>query len=213
MQLPKKQFDLFVADLLANHIADVRQLLATNGFDTTGIADDDVKIAFLKAIKDSPSFRSSAANWMAQLAQWKANKNFTGEGYLNALTDTIDQSTIDQHVTQVTGQTNTSTSSTKSSFWQTLGGVANSENLNKLFGFGLDTLSTKLTANANKDSEERALELERLRLQQLQTQQAIQASGKGTSAASGLSTGAKVAIGLGAALLIGTFIYLAVKKK
>lgn len=207
-QLPKKQFDLFLADLLENHISDVRQLMATNGFDTSGIADEDVKIAFLKAIKDSASFRNSAAKYMAQLAQYKSN--FTG-GYLNALTDTISQDTIDSHISSVTGTAANTSTTQKSSFWQTLGGVASTENLNKLFGTGLDVLSTKLAANANKDSEERALELERIRLQQLQTQAALKAT---TSVSTpGLSTGAWIAIGLGSALLIGTVIYFAVKKK
>lgn len=210
-QLPKKQFDLFLADVMKNHMEDVRQLMFANGFDTSGISDEDVKIAFLKAIKDSESFRNSAASFMAQLAQYKAN--FTG-GYLNVLTDNIDQSTVDSHIASVTGQTSTNISSgSTSSFWQTLGGVANTDNLNKLFGVGLNALSAKLTANANKDSEQRALELERLRLQQLQTQQQIQQSGGTKTPGKGLSTGAWVGIGLGSALLIGTVIYLAVKKK
>lgn len=216
-EIPKKQLDLFIADMLDNHIEDVRQLLNNNGVPANGLSKADLQIAFLKAVKDSESFRGEASRYMASLAQ--AKSNFTGVQNKTMLgfgdpddwnVSGGDGVTAYQAAATGVAAPATSTGST-SSFWSTLGGVANQQNLNNLFGTGLDVLSTKLKSDANKGSEERALELERLRLQQIYATGDVQARNAALPN-KGLSTGAIIGISLGGVAVIGLIVYLAVKK-
>jgi hypothetical protein len=221
MEIPQNQMDLLLAEVLTNHIEDVRHLLVSNGVaGAESMGSNDLKIAFLKAIKDSASFRDSASRFLSSLVQTQAN-NFTGAGNLNfgigIYDDPTDPVPSDSNPTTTSATTPVVKPTTATgSFWSTLGGVANQDNLNKLFSTGLDTLSTTLKNKANKDSEERALELERIRLEQIQAQKdLVNAGGKvpGTTTSTGLSTGAKIGIGVGGAVLIGVVIYLVVRKK
>jgi hypothetical protein len=216
MEIPQNQMDILLAEVLTNNIEDVRQLLVSNGVaGAESMGKTDLKIAFLKAIKDSASFRDSASRFLSSLVQSQAN--FTGAGNLNfgigIYDDPTDPIPTESNPTATTPVVKPAAST--GSFWNTLGGVANQDNLNKLFSTGLDTLSTSLKSKANKASEERALELERIRLEQIQAQKdLVSAGGKvpGTTS-TGLSTGAKVGIGIGGAVLLGVIIYLVVRKK
>jgi hypothetical protein len=215
----QNQMDQLIASALHDHLSEVRQLLSSNGVSGADkMSDRQVRIAFLKAIKDSTSFRDSASRFLSSLVQ----TNFAGSKSLNFqddfnIDDPADPVPGDSNPIVVTPPKTTTTStstptasgSTSASFWQTLG---NQQNLNKLIGTGLDTMSTVLKNKANQQSEQNALELERLRLEQVYAQQQVN-NGSSILPDSGLSTGAVIGISLGAALLIGVVIYFAVRKK
>jgi hypothetical protein len=212
-KMPKGRMDELVAYVITNRVDDVRQLLTRNGFaDAPALATEDVQVAFLKAIKDSASFRDDVSEYLSALVQDMSSENasFVQQPNLN-LFGADDISTM--NTTAGAGSTTPTTTTTqKSSFWSTLGGVASKENLSKLFNTGLDTLSTKLKNDANKASEERALELERLRLQQLQTQKEITGSG-GAPTKKGMPGWAIGLIVVGGLGLVGTVLYFALRKK
>jgi len=200
--------DRLLSTVLKNHTEEVRALLINNGITgADGMGKADLQIAFLKAVKDSASFRADASRFLTSLVQAQS-ANFSGS-YLNlGIWEGEDDIPADNNPIPTKAATDTKA---KSSFWDSLAGVASTDNLNKLFGTGLDTLSNSLKAKANRQSEERALELERLRLEQLNVQKDIQ-SGGGILPGSGMSLGAKIAIGVGVAGVVGIIIYLAVKK-
>lgn len=220
--LPKKQMDVLLADMLQNDMAGIRGLLTNNGIiDVSSFSDKDTKLAFLKAIKDSASFRSDLANYLTAKVQGKQNfirqpmaMDFVDQPKLGFVS-TDDISTAGSASTAATPAVGTYTAPTtttttqKSSFWSTLGGLASKENLQSLFNTGLNVASTSLQNKANKESEERALELERLRLEQINAQKELAASG---GLKKGLSTGAWIGIGLGGVALIVTIILLTRKK-
>lgn len=211
--IPKKQIDVMLADMLQNDIAGIRGLLNNNGIiNVSSFSDKDTKIAFLKAIKDSASFRSDLSNYLTAKVQRQHNfvssmdltREFIDQPKLNAFGDDFaDPATA---ASATTTPTTTTTTTQKSSFWSSLGGLASKENLQSLFNTGLNVASTSLQNKANKESEERALELERLRLEQINAQKELAASG---GLNKGLSTGAWIAIGLG---LITLIIVVARKK-
>ena len=261
-QIPKKEFDSFLATMLANNTEDVRTLLVSNGFsEASDMGSDDVSKMFLKAVKDSDQFRKVASEYMATLAKKSAGvlvavekglnfipqpqfqgfvsqPSFQGfveqpafQGFVaqpafqgfnqkkNGSFKNVDGDWWDDYNSPVsTTSTNTSntstpttTTTTKStgSFWDSLAGVASKENLSNLFNTGLGVLGNKLNADSTKASEERALELERIRLEQIR---AAQQGGGGANATPGLSTGAIVGIAIGGIVVIGTIIYLVAKK-
>lgn len=217
--IPQKRMDELVAYVFQNKTDDVRNLLTINGVtDAASMPTADVQRAFLKAVKDNSGFRSQASNYFSTLVSGQnfvkqpfvnqPNQPFVSQPYVNAVNDayTVDQ--VIEATAPTGGTTTTPVKTTSGSFWSNLGGLASKENLNKLFNTGLDTLSNKLQNDANRSSEERALELERLRLQQLQTQQTLGAAQK-----PGLPGWGIALIVVGSLAVVGTVIYLVVRKK
>lgn len=213
--IPKKQMDNIIAEVMQNHVADIRGLLTFNGVvDASGFGDDDTRIAFLKAMKDSASFRTDLAGYMSNLVQTKAS--FVGQPQLDYVAEPmagfVNQPMLGFGPISDEPAATTTTTPAKSGggFWGALGGLASKDNLQSLFNTGLGAASNALQNKANKDSEERALELERLRLQQIQAQKDLAAAGGGVS--KGLSTGAWIGIGIGAVVLITVIVLVARKK-
>lgn len=207
--IPKKQMDIVLADMMQNDVAGIRSLLTNNGIvDASAFGDKDVKIAFLKAIKDSASFRNDLSTYLTDKMQGKHNfvkqdlaRDFIDQPKLNAFGDDFAPTS-----TPTSNATTTTTPKSSSGFWSTLGGLASKENLQSLFNTGLNVASTSLQNKANKESEERALELERIRLEQIQAQKELAESG---GKKKGLSTGAWIAIGVGGLALIITIVIIA----
>jgi len=214
--IPKKQMDVVLADMMKNDLAGIRGLLVNNGISgAVSFNDKDSKIAFLKAIKDSASFRNDLSTYLTNKLQGKHSfirqpmaQDFVDQPTLSFVS-TDDIATAGSATEPATGTVGTTTTTQKSSFWSTLGGLASKENLQSLFNTGLNVASTSLQNKANKESEERALELERLRLEQIQAQKDLAASG---GLKKGLSTGAWIGIGAGVVGLTVLIIVLIRKK-
>lgn len=217
-QLSSKSMDQILADVMQNNTADLRALLTNNGvINASSLSDDDVRLAFLKAIKDSASFRSDLSSYLADLVQSKASfvnqpqlnctgmQSFVDEPMLNF----VNADSLEDAAMGATSTTTTTTTKSSGGFWDSLGSLASKENLQSLFNTGLGAASASLQNKANKSSEERALELERLRLQQIQAQTQLTAAG---GVKKGLSAGAWIGIGVGAVVLITVIILLTRKK-
>ena len=132
---------------------------------------------------------------------------FTGKKSLNVIDTTEALNDYSQPSLSVPS-TNTPAQPAPSSgggFWDSLGSLASKDNINKLFNTGLDTLSTSIKNSSNSSSEQNALELERLRLQQIQAQNEL--------ADKGMPTWGIVAIVIVVAGAIGAGIYFSMKKK
>lgn len=219
-KLSKRKMDEVVAFVLTNRMGDVQQLLARNGVSTEGMNPAALQVAFLKAVKDSQAFRDDVSGYLSALVQDQASfvsqpqLGFVEEPYLNTVTlaDMAKEAAKSSSSGAAAGAAgSTSKTTTGGTFWSSLGGLASTENLNKLFNTGLDTLSNKLKNDSNKSSEERALELERLRLQQLQAQtdlKKVDGQNKKTLPGWGIAL-----IAVGGLVVVGTVIYLAVRKK
>jgi hypothetical protein len=148
-------------------INEIRSLLSRNGVNTAGMGTAEVQLAFLKAVQDSPSFRLDAGKAIASVLKNSSSKiSSMKPNYLNVVT------TADELATQQGDSVASTTAAApvKTSIWDSLKGAANTTNISNLFNTGLETLSTKLKNNANSASEERALEIERIRLAQIQAQ-------------------------------------------
>lgn len=238
--LSKTKMDEIIAHVMSNNISDIRSLLTNNGIvDAGSLNDSDTQIAFLKAIKDSASFRNDFSDYLATMVQGQSNfvqqpnmpfvnqpnMPFVSQPNMPFVNEPGSTGLINQPMLNAvsledaenmdlgSGTTTTKTTTTKTtgSFWSSLGGLASKENLQSLFNAGLGVASNALTAKANKESEERALELERLRLQQLQAQKELGLNADGSKR--GLSTGAVIGIVLGLGVLTTVIVLLAKKKK
>lgn len=234
--ISKKNLDQIMAYVITRRADQLRELLNRNGYaSAANLSREDVQRSFLKAIKDSPSFRQDASQFFAEMVvndskdtamafstnkgQWrtigsnkpKGSKKLNAVGVLNETGDAGEGWTAD---TSTGTKTPTPTSSTSGgSFWNTLGSVVNKDTLTSLFNTGLGAVSTSLQAKANKDSEERALELERIRLQQIQAQKDLkEAAGGDTPKDSGLPGWAVASIVVGGLAIVGTVVYLIAKK-
>lgn len=232
--IPQKRMDELTAYVMQKRLDEVRQLLSKNGVENAyELSNKDAQLAFLKAIKDSATFRTSLADYLTEFLK-ESTKNFVDQPgsldfvsqdlvFMNAAGPTFSTQAevdtwnynngydgVESGSAKLTGS---STSGSSGSFWGTLGSLASPQNLNKLFNVGVDTLSANMQANANKASEERALEAERLRLQQLMIQNEIAGKGAGATAKKGLPTAAWIGIGVGGVVLIATIVYFATRKK
>ena len=84
IQIPQDKFQKFLAAVLNERKADIVQLLNASGVAVTNsMSDKDVQIAFLKAINDSNTFRSAAADYLSSVAyqaiQPKGSDNFVNQ--------------------------------------------------------------------------------------------------------------------------------------
>lgn len=264
IQFPQKRIREILAYTIKNDEAGVKQLLAKNGFDASRLNTPALHIAYLKAIKDSPVFRSQVAQAMvgsvhairtnSKVSVTPMSLNFINQPQLNIAfvpepqLGFVDQGQIgfvnqpqlgfvdqgqlgfvktkgkknlniidtaealnDYSTPSLTPSTINTTPvapapASSGGFWDTLGGLASKDNLNKLFNTGLDTLSTSLKNSSNSTSEQNALEVERLRLQQIQAQNELANN-------SGMPTWGIVAIVVVVAGAIGAGIYFSMKKK
>ncbi len=226
-----------VSRLLAGYLTEKKDeaanLLRVNGISVNALStQSDIRLAYLKAIKDSDQFRSSASTALTKFVQSITDKSNFVDNLGFCFVDNVDTRTgvdnlsfvnNDDHLNTigiapttinpnyasgVTSTTAPSTTTTKTGFWSSLGNIFTPEVIQTGVKTGLGALSTKLQSDANASSEANALRLEELRLQQMQAQAEINK----TSPASKMSTGAKVAIGVGVAALVGTVIWLAVRK-
>lgn len=206
--------------------SDLRQMLLNNGIaNAESLNDYDTQIATLKAVKDSASFRSDLANFMTEMVKSSTKKgvasNFVSQGDLGFVAqqrslnfgalDTPLSNTVSLGGSSSSGAAaaggSTSTSNGGGDFWSALGGLATTQNLQSLFNTGLGAVSSSLQSKANSQSEAAALALEQTKLQELQTQQQLNAAGVG-----GLSTGAWIGIGAGV-LVLTIILVVALRKK
>lgn len=184
--------DEVVAFAMTKDVEGIRAMLIRNGVNASNYTTQQVQIAFLKAIKDSQSFRDDLSSYMANTVQKsfvsqpqlgyvsEPVNGFVNEPMLNAVTTLSDISSGIEDRPAVSSTPSITTSSatsttTKTSFWDTLGSLASKDNLQSLFNTGLTATSAALQNKANKDSEERALELERIKLEQIQAQKDLEA--------------------------------------
>jgi hypothetical protein len=241
--IPQNRMDELLGRVLNGHPDEVRQLLSQNGVSLNGLSDADVRLAFLKAVKDSASFRKSAAVFLASFVQTQYGVAVKRKVHTdNVSQDDLFLNEVDApalpKITNLSGSsitgsfgqfgsggssapisyTNdayyagsagpTAAPSTSTSFWSALGGAATSS-LGTVLSSGLDVLSVKLKNDANKSSEERALQAKQLDLQIAQTNAAAAAAA--SSKPSGLGTGAWIGIGVGVVALVTVLIVVAKK--
>lgn len=210
--------------LLANFMRsqpDMVYLLNTSGvYIPKDTPMKDVQISFLKTIKDSTRFRQSVADYMARsISERKLSFAGADDAYLNDIGDLLGVNKIDpgystSTASQATGTASSgSTSSTKSgTSW--FGQVFSGENVGNILNTGLTALSTSLTSKANKDTEQRALESQRLQIEALQAQQQLAAT-QGAAAAqqkTGMPGWGWALIGVGALAMITIVTVVIVKK-
>ncbi len=219
--IPTKRMDEILAEITTKRVGDIRTLLNNNGVNANDYTDNQVRIAFLKALKDSATFRNNVSAYLADYVQ--SNHSFVSQPAMQNFMENPQQNFVDQPQlgfsstflasanTSITNAAEEEKEEAKTgTFWSSLGGLASKENLQTLFNTGLNAASAALTSKANQASEERALELERIRLQQLQTQKEMGLNADGSK--KGISALGWVGIALGTGLLI-TGIVLIVKKK
>lgn len=167
---------LLMAEFLSNNKDAAIRLLKVHGVDmpmfTTGGA---LRVAFIKAIKDSGSFRADAARLMAASVGSNQQANFIKQpaGYFNTV-DTEPWLGGEPPASTTTPTTTTTTTQKSGGFWSSLGSIFTPELITKGINTGLDTLSAKAQADANKVGEENALRYEAEKTRQLQTQLEIE---------------------------------------
>ncbi len=220
MQLSQNQVRQIINHALVTDATGVRQLLSLEGVNTGNMNQQQLTLAVLKAIKDSTSFRGNFAAYIQRKATG-TTKSFTGKSSYRNVSDVEsiyisndgDYASIDDIQPSATNSTSTvtpvatsATTSTSTSndtgFFASLGSSIKN-NLDKILGTGLDALSTKLKTDANSSSEQAALQLEQLRLQQINAK----------NAAPGMPTWAIVALSAAGIVVVGTIIYMVTKKK
>lgn len=233
-KISEKQLDQVIGYALANHRNDIINALVQSGYaNANALKDSDLGVAFLKAVKDSASFRGRISQILTEMVQKEkgqsksfvnqpvADLDVTGgmfDNYFNVI-DHISTEQINRNLETVTGSsdynvpntTSTTNTKTQTAFGSALSGLVTSDTLSKVFNVGLDALSTKLQTSANKGSEERALQLKAYELQIA----ALNAAGKtGNTSTSSFPTWAKVSLAVVGAAGIGLLVYkLATKKK
>lgn len=185
MQFSQAQLDQILGVVVYDHTDDVKQMLRDNGISLPeNVSQNEVTVAFLKAIKDSEPFRNYLSDYLTGMVQYEAEKSFVSQPgqYYNA-TETEKKSAFSQLFT--------------------------GDNLSNLFNTGLTVLSTKLTEKSKAESEKRVLEAKQLELQKA----AYEAQKAASEAKKGISTFGVIMIILGVAgLVIGSYFIFRKKK-
>ncbi len=226
----KKNADQIIGYVMVNEPAAMKSLLKSDGVNADSLSGAALQKAFLKAIKDSATFRASFAEYAAtRVAGKKMNfmsrANFVSQpgamsvGFaeqpypldfvsqpglrLNEVGPPTGTGSITTDTLNTTTTTTTNTSS-GNSFWDKLGSAFTADTIKSVLNTGLGAVGTKIQSDANTKSEENALELERIRLAQIEAAKDVN---------SGPSVGTIAAIGIG--LLVAGYIVfkLATKKK
>lgn len=213
---------VLVASFLKDKKSDAVALLNLNGVKINNFAPlSQVTTAFLTAIKDSDSFRKQVSQSLTNYIQSPTGtKSFNGIGFQNSNFNGVGFSNgngagyynlfdAEEAAATTTGATpTTKPASSGGSFWDGLGKIFTPDVIKNGINTGLGALGTSIQSNANNTSQQNAIELERIRLAQIQ---AAGAAGVGAGAKPGLSTGWKVAIGIGAGAIFIFCIVMAVK--
>lgn len=190
-----------LAVYLNDNIKAAISLLNVNGVDIPGSAPKStVTVAFLKAITDSAQFRNQASTALTNYVQSMNQSN----GFIPAF-----RNAVSEDPEPWLGQAYTPEDAAppaKKSIWDTLGGVFTPDVIKSGINTGLGAVSTSIQSKANSKSEQNALELERLRLAQ------IQAGNESGASAGGMSSGAKIGIAVGAIAVVGIIIFMVAKK-
>lgn len=156
-----------------------------------------VQTAFLKAIKDSDHFRQQVTAALTQHSNFVDNMQYLNE------TGTDAEPWLGGTPT-TTSTTTTSTTKTKSFF----GSIFTPELIQSGIKTGLEKISADSTAKARQQSEQNALELERIRLEQINAQ-----ANANKNKPAGMSTGLKVGLIVGGIAVVGTVIWLVVRAR
>lgn len=222
-------------DLLVGFFRDSKDqaiaLLQRNGVAISNSAPmKAVRLAWLKAIKDSESFRDQAATtlttYVGKFTRPGNVSNFVEGSTINpvyfndvtALTPTSVAPLTITAPTDISGggsgggsssdtSTGDSSDSSGGGFWSSLGSIFTPSVIQAGIKTGLQAVSTNMTAQANQTSEKNALQIEQARLAQAQVQQQTAATSHG------LSTGAIIGIVAGSLLVITLVIVIVVRKK
>lgn len=215
-EFSQKDFEKILAEFMRSQ-PDMVYLLNNSGiYVPKDTPIKDVQISFLRAIKDSTRFRQSVADYMANSIS-KNKLSFAGadDAYLNFDIASATGSTTINPNYATTGTTSTGTSTSSSSSgggW--LSSVFSGQNVSNILNTGLGALSTSLTSKANKESEQRALESQRLQIEALQAQQQLAAT-QGAAAAQtkkGMPGWGWALIGIGVLATITIITVVIVKK-
>lgn len=195
-----------VRDLLGaflnNNQAEAIRLLQINGIDISKSASTKtVYTAFLKGLKDNEPFRNQVSQILASRVV-KNQMGFIAQPMLNLFGEEEVQSM--QPAAQPAGKEDSG------SFWSSLGKVFSPDLIQAGIKTGLNSISTSMQAKANSSSEQNALELERLRLQQIQAQTE---ANKAKGASEGFPTWGKVVLGIVGVGALVTIVVVIVRKK
>lgn len=182
---------------------------------SSGDNDEKIIIALLVSLKRNKNFKEDLKKLLEQNTQkelsFTAESNSQFFNVISGLGSITSNMMITPKMEQeiVKGVKKTSATSSKTALGSYL-----KDNLGNILNKGLDTISTVLTNKSNQQLVNKAKELEELKMQTA----SIQAASAGMGANAGgtakkMSTGAKIAIGAGALLLIGTLVFVIVKKR
>jgi len=164
-------------------------LQKSGSFVASDSTQEELLDAAFKAIKNSPRFRNDLQAYLAAAVQNEANYgNFTDDSAFSNVVEPKKQTKV-------------------GSF---LSSVFTSENISKIVGTGIGVLGTKLQSNANKSSEQRAIDY------QVAVAQAEAAKIAAAAAVPPAKEKPKwvlpVAI-IGGLLVVGAIVYFVAKKK
>jgi len=167
--------------------------------------------AAFKAIKNSPRFRNDLQSYLSAAVQSEANYgNFTDDSAYANTTSVIAPRTSGVQNPAISGAVKSVTPKGKTKVGSFLSSVFTSENISKIVGTGIGVLGTKLQNNANKSSEQRAIDY------QVAVAQAEAAKIAAAAAVPPAKEKPKwvlpVAI-VGGLLVIGTIVYFVARKK
>ena len=188
-----------LGDASLNDPSSLVNMLKSSGYNaTSGMSQDQLLTMSLKAMKDSNKFKSMLSTYLQnKIKEAESTSSFTGnESFLNT-----------------TGNTSWLTDTLKDTAKTAIPQIVNG---------GIQYGSAKLQANANKGSEQRALDLAREQTKQAQAnveaaRLASQSSASSGGATSGGGTSKPkwvVPTIIGASVLVlGVVIYFAMKKK
>lgn len=204
-----------IALAVVNNRHQLEALLQKYGVDTSK-ADTDEKliIAILVAMQGNKRLRHDLKGLLVQVTPANS-KNFTaesgffftaekGDGFFNF---NINTSGLQSAATAVNAKTTTTTTKDKTAVGSFLSG-----NLDKILGTGLDTISTLVTNKSNSKLADKALAIEVEKTKQAALGATI-GNAAGAAKTTGMSTGAKIAIGVGVVAVLGTIVWLLVRKK
>lgn len=166
---------MLMAEFLSNNKEAVLRLFKVHGISTPIInTDAAVRVAFLKAIKDSGAFREDASRLLAASVHSSGSSNFIQQpgGYFNVAEDQPWLGDMNPALTTTTSTTSSTTSTTQKSgsFWSSLGQIFTPDVIKKGINTGLDALNAKMQADANKVGEQNAIAYEAEKTRQLQAQ-------------------------------------------
>ncbi len=164
---------MLLAEFLGNNKGAAIRLLKVHGIDMPAFSTNhNVRVAFIKALKDSESFRMDASRLLAASIDSRGAANFIGQpgAYLNETGDSEPWYGDLKPTSTTTTTSSTTTQSSSGGFWSSLGKVFTPEIIQKGINTGLDSLNAKIQSDANKVGEQNAIAYEAEKTRQLQAQ-------------------------------------------